>query len=449
MSPQNPLKSTDISHLWHPFTQRKEMQNGDFPIITHAKGAYLYEESGKGYFDATSSWWCMNLGHSHPSLLKALHAQVDTLQHTMLAGLSHPPIIHLSKALAQKTKLPYLFYASDGASAVECALRMAVEYHAHKGDSKRTRFLSLENGYHGDTLGAVGVGYVPSFHESLAPVIVRALSAKVPSYFDKEGEEEASAVQALETLLEVHHREIAAIIVEPLIQGAAGVRFYPASYLKKIDALAKHYGLLLMVDEIAVGYGRTGTFFAHEQADITPDILIMGKGMTGGYLPMSALAVSETIYQGFDSHTFFYGHTYTGNPLAAATALAVLDCYKTEGILEGVRENAPLLATLTEDLREHLQRLMPTKSANLGAVGALYLGEGEGKDNTKTGEKKGAKKGATLANAIAAAARKEGVWIRPLSNTLYVWAPLNTSEAELIALFDKLKRALFALSKGL
>ena len=420
------LRRKDLHHLWHPYTDIAKFEGIDFPIIERAEGVYLYDDRGRALMDGISSWWCVNLGHSHPRLIEAIRRQAPTLQHSILGGMSHSGAILLAEALARIAPkgLRRVLFASDGASAVEAALRVSLQYWANVGRPERRRFVSLEDAYHGDTLGAVGVGYVEAFHAPLKHVLGEALRAESPHCFHcRRGESpdscEVACFQSMERIVREANDTVAAVIIEPICQAAAGMRIYPAEYLRRLRRLCDECGVLLIADEIAVGFGRTGRMFAMEHAGVSPDILCVGKALTGGYLPMSAALVTDRIYEAFrsvgaDDRTFYHGHTFSGNPLASAVALASIETYEDERILPECRETAKRLASGIERLSA-LGSVANT--ATQGMMSAVEISPRAG--------------GAALAARIAAKALDLGLFIRPLGSILYLWPPLVTTRAEL------------------
>lgn len=471
----NPTSETyrrrDRHHLWHPYSKHSTIAGDDFPIIVRGQGPYLFDCKGKRYFDAISSWWCCNLGHNHPRLVKAIRTQAGKLQHSILGNMSHPPAIELAERLAGlfKDKNRRVFFSSDGASAVEAAIKIAVQYWHNIGRPKRCRLVSFENAYHGDTLGAVSAGYLPQFHrpfKSLLFPVYRAaapfcascaknpyimgqsfvgppLAACRPLSLLQDGHAQAQALQkqpmdgkcdcecfqSMQTVIDKHAEEIAAVIVEPLCQCAAGMRIYPPSYLKKLAQLCHSHKILLIADEIAVGFGRTGTMFAFEQAGIAPDMVCIGKGLAGGYLPISATIVKESIYATFSDspkdHTFYHGHTFAGNPIACAVALEVLKIYRAERIIEKARRQGALLNKKMAVLREGPG---VCNVRGLGMLAAVDL-------TLKTGWQARVK-------SVRQALLARGVLIRPLGNTIYLMPPLNTPENLLEETIDLLEKVL-------
>jgi adenosylmethionine-8-amino-7-oxononanoate aminotransferase len=436
-------RKRSIEHLWNPYTEMSEFAELEFPIMQKASGAYLYDLDGKAYLDGIASWWCVNLGHSHPRLIEAVNTQMSHMQHSILGGMSHPPAIELAERLAALApgNLNHVYYAGDGSSAVEAALKIAVQYYVNMGAEPRSQFISLADGYHGDTLGAVGVGYVDSFHKDFKEVIRsshRALSpdcANCP--FQKSPDScQTECFQSMEDLVVKHHQTTAAVIVEPRCQGAAGIRIYPALYLKKLRTLCDDYNLLLICDEIAVGFGRTGEMFACETASIVPDIMTIGKGLTGGYMPMSALITTPEIYNSFKKdnqrvRTFFHGHTFCGNPVTSALALAALDVYHHEQILQIQKPRALQLERGFQKLGGLLHNSM---ALSLGMVAKVEINQSAG--------------GAARAHKISRRALTLGLIARPMGAAIYLWPPLNISELELKQMLEIFEQAIRETEAG-
>ncbi len=429
----------DTACLWHPYTEISSFEESRFPIVERADGCRLYTTDGHALLDGISSWWCVNLGHSHPRLVQAIRDQAGRLQHTLLGGMSHPPAIELAERLVQLAPdgLGHVMFASDGSCAVEAALKIALQYWHNLGETRRTRFISLTDGYHGDTLGAIGVGYVEAFHHPFRNVVNPALFADSPDCHrcSRRGPAKTCDVEcfsSMRALVEEHHAECAAVIVEPLCQAAAGIRIYPAGYLQRLRALCNEYGLLLIADEVAVGFGRTGSLFACQQAGIVPDILALGKGLTGGMLPMSATLVSDAIYDSFRAdgerrRTFFHGHTFCGNPIASAAALAALALYEEEMAGESFTQ---LMALLEQGMRQIAIRLGDFSPRTVGMIAAFEVAEEAG--------------GAARAQRIAQHALTCGLYIRPLGSVIYLWPPLNTRSDDLLYMLAILDQAVTA-----
>ena len=421
------LRKRDIEHVWHPCTDINSFEQIEFPIIESAKGAYLYEVGGRALLDGIASWWCVNLGHSHPKLIKAVQSQVGKLQHAILGGMSHPNAIALAEKLTQITpgNLKHSFFCGDGSSAVESALKIAVQYWANTGVRGRSQFVGLEEGYHGDTLGAMGVGYVNAFHKDYKNVVRPAYKALSPHCAQcpcgREPENcHIECFESMREIIEKHHKKVAAVIVEPLCQGAAGVRIYPEDYLQRLRSLCDEYGLILIADEIAVGFGRTGYMFACERAGIVPDIMTVGKGLTGGYMPLSAVIATDAIYDSFRNNddsrdnTFYHSHTFGGNPIITALALAAIKVYEDERVLEKCK---PKIDQLSGGIHQLGQMLNGSKVRAMGMMGVAEINDASG--------------GAKRAARIAKKAYDLGLFLRPRGRALYLWPPLTVTDEEL------------------
>ncbi len=430
------LRQADIRSLWHPCTDIEALARTRFPIIERAEGTYLYDTAGRALLDGIASWWCVSLGHSHPRIVEAIRRQAGLLSHCILGGMSHPRAIELAERLAAITPgdLGHAFFACDGASAVEAALKIAIQYWANRGQGGRGRFIALANGYHGDTLGCVGVGYVDGFHEPFRDVVRPSLRATSPHCLDcpmgKSPEScDVECFESMRSLIETHHEQTAAVIVEPLCQGAGGIRMYPAEYLRRLRRCCDERDLLMIADEIAVGFGRTGTMFACEQGPVTPDLMTIGKALTGGHMPMSAVLATDAVYDAFRSspgcdRTFYHSHTFGGNPIAAAAALAALDIYETESIVESCR---PRITQLAGGIAEVGKALGGAPCRSLGMIAVVELPDALG--------------GAPRARSMAARAIELGLFIRPLGRCVYLWPPLTTSESELARMLEILSAA--------
>ena len=358
------MVARSLAAIWHPCTQMKAHERFPLVPIAHAKGVWLHDFEGRRYVDGVSSWWVNLFGHSHPAINAAIAEQLASLEHVMLAGFTHGPAIELAEKL--KTVAPgglgHAFFASDGASATEIALKMAFHFWRNRGRTRKTRFVALEGGYHGETVGALGVTDVAIFRDAYGPLLREALVAPFPGRHAQDHQHAgihgaAEASEALERLVAERHEEIAALIVEPLVQGASGMRFYHPAYLRRARAICNKYDVLLVADEIMTGFGRTGTLFACQQADIVPDLLCLSKGLTGGYLPLSCVLSSDRVYEAFyDDATargFLHSHSYTGNPLACRAACAVLDLFEQDGVIAANEARAKRLRALAEPLASH------------------------------------------------------------------------------------------------
>ncbi|NRH26135.1 adenosylmethionine--8-amino-7-oxononanoate transaminase [Pseudomonas sp. MS19] len=355
----------DLAVLWHPCTQMKDHERLPVIPIKRGEGVWLEDFDGKRYLDAVSSWWVNVFGHANPRINQRIKDQVDQLEHVILAGCSHQPVIELSERLVAMTPagLDRVFYADNGSSCIEIALKMSFHYWQNVGQPQKKRFVTLSNSYHGETVAAMSVGDVALFTDTYKALLLDTI--KVPSpdcYLRPEGmsweEHSRNMFQCMEQTLSEHHHEVAAVIVEPLIQGAGGMRMYHPVYLKLLREACDRYGVHLIHDEIAVGFGRTGTMFACEQAGIRPDFLCLSKALTGGYLPLAACLTTDTVYQAFyDDYStlraFLHSHSYTGNPLACAASLATLDIFEEDNVIERNKVLANRMGDATAHLADH------------------------------------------------------------------------------------------------
>ncbi|MDH4610037.1 adenosylmethionine--8-amino-7-oxononanoate transaminase [Pseudomonas sp. BN102] len=423
----------DLAVLWHPCTQMKDHERLPVVPIRRGEGVWLEDFEGKRYLDAVSSWWVNVFGHANPRINQRIKDQVDQLEHVILAGFSHQPVIELSERLVKITPkgLDRVFYADNGSSGIEVALKMSYHFWRNQGLERKKRFVTLTNSYHGETVAAMSVGDVALFTETYKSLLLDTL--KVPSpdcYLRPEGmcwEEHSRAMFAhMERTLAEHHEEVAAVIVEPLIQGAGGMRMYHPVYLKLLREACDRYGVHLIHDEIAVGFGRTGTMFACEQAGIAPDFLVLSKALTGGYLPMAAVLTSETVYQGFydDYQTlraFLHSHTYTGNPLACAAALATLDIFEEDRVIEANRKLAMRMATATAHLADHPH---VAEVRQTGMVLAIEMVQDKAsKSPYPWQERRGLK--------VFQHALERGALLRPLGNVVYFLPPYVITEEQI------------------
>lgn len=420
------LLKRSLAAVWHPCTQMK--QHEQFPLIpvARARGCWLYDFDGKRYLDAVSSWWVNLFGHGNEHINAALRDQLDKLEHAMLAGFTHEPVVELSERLSKLTgnKLGHCFYASDGASATEIALKMSFHYWRNSGQPDKTQFVSLKGSYHGETLGALSVTDVALFKDTYAPLL--RTSAQVPSpdwRLAEPGETPREyalrAALALEEHLAEHFTHTAALIVEPLVQGANGMGMYDAAYLADARRLCDRYGVHLICDEIMTGFGRTGTFFAYEQADITPDFLCLSKGITGGYLPLSAVMTRDDIYRAFydDNVTrgFLHSHSYTGNALACRAALATLDLFEKNHTLEKNRQTSAALTRAAQGIAKHLNVM------NFRNTGMIWAFEVASRDPA-------------FARNFHQRALQQELLLRPIGNTVYFMPPYVINENEIVLL---------------
>ncbi len=424
---QRSLVERSLDAVWHPCTQMKHHESFPLIAISKGQGAWLYDENGHALLDCISSWWTNLFGHSNPRINQAITEQLEKIEHVMLAGFTHPPVVELSEKLSALTKgnLGHVFYASDGASAVEIALKMSHHYWQLQGKSQKKKFVCLENGYHGETLGALAVTDVAIFREAYGALLQDVYTAPSPDARKAKSGESADdvarqAAKELEQLFDKEHQQIAAIIVEPLVQCAGQMAMYSPEYLRLVRGLCDRYEIHLIADEIAVGCGRSGTFFACEQAQIWPDFLTLSKGISGGYLPLSLCMTSEKIYSAFYSDQtrqgFLHSHSYTGNPLACSAALACLDIFEAEQVLEKNQSRGQDLADAfawakTDARIEHWRQQ--------GMILAFDI------------KKECLKNPTTFPRQMFSECINEGLLIRPIANTIYVMPPyiLSTEEA--------------------
>jgi adenosylmethionine---8-amino-7-oxononanoate aminotransferase len=406
------LVAADRAHLWHPFTQQQGWIEEDPLIVDRAEGTDLIDVQGRRYIDGVSSLWCNVHGHRHPRIDAAVREQLDRVAHSTMLGLSHRPGIELAQRLVELAPpgLTRVFYSDSGSTATEIALKMAFQYWQQRGEARRTKFVSLRMAYHGDTIGSVSVGGIDLFHSLYRPLLFDSLHAEPGHAAD------------MERLLAEHEGEVAAVIMEPLVQGAAGMLVHPEGYLRDVRELCDRHGVLLILDEVATGFGRTGRMFACEHEDVAPDLLCLAKGITGGYMPLAATLASERIYKGFlgrfeEFRTFFHGHTYTGNPLACAAALATLDVFAEERTLEHLERKIELLAELLEPIAAH-----PEVNAvrRRGFMTGIELAERP--------------LPARIGHQVTLEARRRGAVIRPLGDVVVLMPPLAISEGELTRL---------------
>lgn len=443
------LADWDHRYLWHPFTQMQDWLAESPLIIAAGEGNYLIDTDGNRYLDGVSSLWCNVHGHRKRELDDALKAQTDRIAHSTMLGLANVPATVLARKLVELSpaSLQRVFYSDAGATAVEIALKLALQYWSLRGETQRTRFVSLTEAYHGDTLGAVGVGYSDAFHRFYRPVLRPSRQIRPPHYFRWiEGQDAAqalaSAIADAEQVLAACGAVTAAIIVEPLMQGAAGMWAQPLGYLPALADLARRHGSLLICDEVATGFGRTGEMFAVQHEGVQPDMMCVGKGITGGYLPLAATLVSEAIFEQFlapydQFAAFFHGHTYTGNPLASAVAVANLELFESERVLERVRERA---AQLTRLMAERLAPLAHTGDIRQWGLmaGIELVRDRERRTPFAPAERIGAR--------VVAEARRHGVIIRPLGNVIILMPPLSISDDELDTLSGVVAAAITAVT---
>jgi adenosylmethionine-8-amino-7-oxononanoate aminotransferase len=406
----------DHRYLWHPFTQQQGWCEEEPLVIERAEGTDLIDAEGRSYIDGVGSLWCNVHGHRHPLIDEALREQLDRVAHTTLLGLTHEPAAQLAERLVGLAPpgLERVFFSDSGSAATEIALKMAFQYWQQRGGQhrRRTSFVSLRGAYHGDTIGAVSVGGIDLFHGAYGPLLFRAHRV------------EPGDDQQLEFVLDLHQEEIAAVIVEPLVQGAAGIRVQPPGYLRRVRELTDRHGMFLICDEVATGFGRTGTMFACEQERVAPDFLCLGKGLTGGYLPLAATLTTARVYEGFlgtpeEGRTFFHGHTFTGNPLACAAALASLDAFERDATLVRLQPKIRLLGELLAEVDA-----MPEVAEVRGRGLMVGIDLGEHDPSLRLGQR------------VVLEARRRGAIVRPLGDVIVLMPPLAISKADLRRLVE-------------
>ncbi|MDP2167401.1 MAG: adenosylmethionine--8-amino-7-oxononanoate transaminase [Thermodesulfovibrionales bacterium] len=442
------LEELDKKYIWHPFTQMKDWLGQKPLIITEGRDCFLKDISGRWYLDGVSSMWVNIHGHRKKELDDAVKEQIDLIAHSTMLGLSNVPAIRLAGKLMKAVNaslgpsLNKLFYSDNGSTAVEVGLKMAFQYWQHKGVTGKNSFLSLKNAYHGDTIGAVSVGGIDIFHRAFGPLLFKTYRAASPYCYRCEYEKTRpgcgfECLNGMEEILKAHSEEIAALIIEPLIQAAGGMIVSPAGYLRGVRDLCTKYGVLMIADEVATGFGRTGRMFACEHESVLPDILCLSKGITGGYLPMAVTVAKEEIYDAFlgefgELKTFFHGHSYTGNPLASAAASACLDVFEREKTIENL---GPKIEMLKAWLHEVSRLPHAGDARNMGLMAGVELVRDKGtKEPYAYAEKAGWK--------VALRAREDGVLIRPLGNVVVLMPPLSISMENMRRMLDVIGNAI-------
>jgi adenosylmethionine-8-amino-7-oxononanoate aminotransferase len=410
------VTALDHRHLWHPFTQQRGWCDSEPVAIESGEGTDLIDADGRRYIDGVSSLWCNVHGHGHPAIDAAISDQLGRIAHSTMLGLTHPAAAELAAQLVDLAPpgLTRVFYSESGSTAVEIALKMAFQYWRQRDDGRHQRdsFICLTDAYHGDTIGSVSVGGIDTFHGAFGPLLFKTHRV------------DPGDTRRLERLLDLHGREIAAVIVEPLVQGAAGILAQPPGFLRRVRELTEQYGVFLIADEVATGFGRTGTMFACEQERVSPDFLCLGKGLTGGYLPLAATLATERVYEGFlgepeDGRTFFHGHTFTGNPLGCAAAIASLEVFKREQTLLRLQPKIRLLGELLGPVAAMSE---VAEVRGRGFMVGIDLGDHD--------------PALALGHRVTLAARERGAIIRPLGDTIVLMPPLAISKADLTRLVE-------------
>ena len=425
----------DLKYVWHPDTQMKQYEDSDFKpvLIERGEGIYLYDIDGNKYIDGVSSWWVNTLGHSNEKLNKVLTQQAEKIEHVLLADFTHIPAIELAERLIKLSGEPFskVFYSDDGSTAVEVALKMAYQYWYQKGKPEKKYFVSMTESYHGDTLGSVSVGGIDIYKKIFNPLVFETLKVSAPyCYRCPQNKEQCKCsidcIAEVESLFKHRHNEIAAMIVEPLVQGAAGMRMYPPQYLTKVRELCDRYDILLIDDEVAMAYGRTGKYFAFEHANIKPDIFCVAKGITAGYIPLAATITTDKIYNAFYDDfstlkTFYHGHSFTGNPIACAVAVENLKIMEQENIIENLKPKITKLKQCLEKFRDlaHVGDIRQT-----GMIGALELVKNKETKEPYQFEDR-------IGHNVFKEALKNGALLRPIGNVIYFMPPYIIKNEEI------------------
>lgn len=430
------LQKLDKKYVWHPFTQMREWQEGSPVVITEGRGSYLKDILGTWYLDGISSLWVSVHGHRKKEIDDAIRDQISRISHSTLLGLTHPPAVTLAEMIVKAVPkgLTRVFYSDNGSTAVEIALKMAFQYWQHKREKQKVSFLSFDNGYHGDTIGAVSVGGIDIFHKIFSPLLFRSFRAPSPycyrCQFNKKNSTcKLHCLNATERILKKYHKNIAGVILEPLVQGAGGMITAPPGFLRGVRRLCSKYNVLFIADEVATGFGRTGRMFACDHENVSPDILCLAKGITGGYLPLAATVTAEKIYKAFlasyqDLKTFFHGHTYTGNQLACAAAIANLELFKKERTLAKARNRIALLRKELDKIADfdHVGEIRQCGFM----VGIELVTDRRKKTPYPLSDKIGWR--------VCSRAVEKGLIIRPLGNVVVLMPPLTASPQEIINL---------------
>lgn len=439
------LQERDLRHVWHPCSQMKDYEEFPPVVIKRGEGVWLIDENNHRYLDAVSSWWVNLFGHANARISSALSEQAFTLEHMIFANFTHEPAVKLAEKLVALTPegLNKVFFADNGSSAIEVALKMSFQYRMQSGKTKKTRFLALTDAYHGETLGALSVGGVDLYNEVFQPLLLNTVRAKGPDCFrcpfnEEPGSCNAPCVRFVEEQLQLHHDEISAVIIEPLIQAAAGMKMYSPKYLKHLRDLCDQYDVHLIADEVAVGFGRTGTMFACEQANISPDFMCLSKGLTGGYLPLSVVLTTDKIYDAFyDDYgkmkAFLHSHSYTGNPLACRVALEVLAIFEEENYIEILTQKSARMRELATKAFTDLPYVGEYRQ--MGMVGAIELVQNRDTKEPFSSEER-------IGYQIYKMALTKGLLIRPLGNIIYFMPPYIISEDEMSMMIETTRETL-------
>jgi len=431
-SKNSQIVTDDLEHIWHPCTQMKDHETLPLIPISRGEGVYLYDFDNKSYIDAISSWWVNIFGHANKHISARVKEQLDTLEHVLLAGFTHKPAVDLAKKLVEITPkgLEKVFFADNGSSAVEVALKMSFHYHKNRGEN-RSLFLSLSNSYHGETIGALSVGDVELYKETYAPLLISCIQTPVPKNQTVESADEA--IVELKKILEARGAEISALIIEPLVQGAGSMHMYHPLYITKAKKLCEAYGVHLIADEIMTGFGRTGTLFGCEQAGVTPDFMTLSKGLTGGYLPLAVVMTTNEIYSAFycdynEHKAFLHSHSYTGNPLACSSALATLELFKATDVIGENRKKSEYILKKLEKFKK-LKNVKEVRQT--GMISAIEL--------------KGYKAEERIGLKVYQYGLDKGVLLRPLGHIVYFMPPYIITYEQIDKMMDTAYEAIVAL----
>ncbi len=454
MEDKNLLEKWDKEYFWHPFTQMKVYREEENIIVERGEGNYIYDIYGKKYLDGVSSLWCNVHGHNHPKLNQAVIEQTQKIAHFTTLGASNVPAIKLAKRLVDITPegLNKVFYSEDGAEAMEIAIKIAYHYWQNKGEKTKNKFVTLSEAYHGDTIGSVSVGGISIFHETYKPLLFDVY--KVPSPYieavNRLGREKALTEEATKLLIDEiedflfqHHQDLAGFVLEGGVQGAAGILPFPQNYLKEVRRLCDEFNILMIVDEVATGFGRSGAMFSCEKEGISPDIMALGKGITGGYLPLAATVVTDEIFNAFlgefgEAKHFYHGHTYTGNPIACNVSLVSIQVFEEEKTLEKLQ---PKIKLLEKRLNEFWELKHVGDVRQFGFMAGIEIVKDKDKmEPFPYGERTGFK----VANDMI----KKGIWVRPLGDVMVIMPPLSITEDELNWFLDELKDSIKKLEDG-
>ncbi|MBI1921074.1 MAG: adenosylmethionine--8-amino-7-oxononanoate transaminase [Geobacter sp.] len=443
------LQAWDKKYIWHPFTQMRDWEAENPIVITRGEGVYLIDSDGNRYLDGVASIWTNVHGHCRPEINEAVKAQIDRLEHSTLLGLANDTSIFLAKRLVDiaPTGLCKVFYSDNGSTAVEVGIKMAFQYWRHLGQSQKTKFLTFRHAYHGDTIGSVSVGGIDLFHGVFRPLLFKTIQAPSPyCYHCEAGCTDINTcgqhcLDELERLMATHAEELAGLVIEPLLQGAGGMIVQPTGFVRRVRELCDRYDVLMIADEVATGFGRTGTMFACEQENVSPDIMALSKGITAGYMPLAVTMATQRVYNAYlgnyaELKTFFHGHTFTGNPLACAAALASLELFETDRVLENMQPKIGYLSERLEKLAG-LDHVGDIRHIGL-AAGIELVADKESRTSYPWEKRMGMK--------VCLEARKHGLFLRPLGNVVVVFPPLVISLEELETLMDGVEASIKAVT---